>query len=161
MSTSIHLGLVITSTNTTNNTISRPRSWKNVSRTTVHNTTPRNEFGVEAARKMGGERNWDFPWRPSSTSSKRTQILPDTVYRLIVNNRPFILRSSYLKFVTLFQFLKTGFANRSDGSYLKYIKIALVFTPISMKFLSLFFLLYWLNFDCTVEYRSFEELLIS
>ena len=132
-----------------------------MSRATVHNTTPRNEFGVEAARKMEGERNWDFPLRPSPTSRRRTQILPATVYRLIVNNRPFILRPSYLKFVTLVPFLKTGFANRSDGSSLKYIKIALVFTPISMEFLTLFFLLYWLNFDCTVEYRSFEELFIS
>ena len=62
-------------------------------------------------------------------------------YRLIVNNRPFILRPSYLKFVTLVPFLKTGFANRSDGSSLKYIKIALVFTPISMEFLTLFFVI--------------------
>ena len=112
-----------------------------MSRATVHNTTPRNEFGVVAARKMEGERNWDFPLQPSSTSRRRTQILPATVYRLIVNNRPFILRSSYLKFVTLVPFLKTGFANRSDGSSLKYIKIALVFTPISMEFLTLFFVI--------------------
>lgn len=96
---------------------------------------------------MEGERNWDFPLRPSPTSRRRTQILPATVYRLIVNNRPFILRPSYLKFVTLVPFLKTGFANRSDGSSLKYIKIALVFTPISMEFLTLFFVIlaeFWL-----------------